>query len=78
MNVLYELTQHIFFEKTRFKMGDTMKQFLTFPIEKKKYPELVEAQQVILGGISSEKTSSYVRLSKKNPGTGKFVQVKQK
>ena len=75
---LVDITQQLLVEKTRFKVGPKLYQFLSLEIEGKVFPELKKAQQLLRAGLRSEQTNSYVRLLVKNTATNRWEQVRQK
>ena len=75
-STLYELTQKILIEKTSFKVGPDLYRFLSLELKEKMFPELVKAQNLLKRSLRSEKTTSYIRLYKRESRTEKFQAVK--
>ncbi|MDD5032852.1 MAG: hypothetical protein PHC85_01925 [Candidatus Pacebacteria bacterium] len=60
--MFYELTRKILVEKTSFQIGPDLYRFLSLDIDQQSFPGLKEAQELLINGLRSEKSSSYVRL----------------
>ncbi len=74
---LYDLTQQLLIEKTGFKVGPSLHQFLGMELPADVFPELAEAQMLLRQSLRSEKTNSYIRLYRRDAVTSPWVPVPQ-
>lgn len=76
-NMLFELTDQLLVQRTNFKVGPDLYRFLRLELDRKLFPELVEAQDLLKQSIRSEKTESYIRLTERASITSPWKQVRQ-
>ena len=74
---LYDLTRELLVEKTDFKVGPDLYRFLAMDLDKDIFPELGKAQVLLRQSIRSEKTTSYIRIYKRENRTSNWVVVPQ-
>lgn len=75
--ILFDLTREILIEKTNFKIGVQLSRFLSLELSERIFPELTEAQRLLRLSISSEKSSSYIRIFERASRTDKWQVVPQ-
>lgn len=75
VRLMFSLTKKLLTEKTTFRIGETLYQFLSMKVDENLFPELKKAQKLLRSGLRSEKSSSYIRLYEKD-NRGKFLPVK--
>lgn len=74
---LYDLTRELLVEKTDFKVGPDLYRFLAMELDADIYPELSKAQTLLRQSIRSEKTTSYIRIYKRESRTSNWDVVRQ-
>lgn len=74
---LYDLTRELLVEKTDFKVGPDLYRFLAMELDTDIYPELSRAQMLLRQSIRSEKTTSYIRIYKRENLTTNWEVVPQ-
>ena len=74
---LYELTRQLLVEKTDFKVGPDLYRFLAMELNAIVFPELARAQILLRSSIRSEKTTSYIRLYRRDSRTDMWEVVPQ-
>ncbi len=65
VQALYKLTREILISRQTFKVGRDLYRFLGIEIDEGIFPELYKAQMLLRRSLRSEKTNSYIRLSKR-------------
>lgn len=76
-NMLFDLTDQLLVQRTNFKVGPDLYRFLRLDLDRKLFPELVEAQDLLKQSIRSEKTESYIRLTERASISSPWKQVRQ-
>lgn len=74
---MFEITEQILVEKTKFKVGPDLYRFLGLKLDDELFPELSLAQQYLRQSIRSEKTNSYIRIFERSSPTDKWQVVRQ-
>lgn len=74
---LYDLTRELLVEKTNFKVGPDLYRFLAMELDADIYPELSKAQTLLRQSIRSEKTTSYIRIYRRESRTTNWEVVRQ-
>ncbi len=73
---LIEILENILVERVSFKVGPDLYRFLSISIDADVFPELKQAQHLLSRSLRSEKTSSYIRLYKRDSDSDKWKEVK--
>lgn len=76
-SLLYDICKRMFFEKTTFRVGDTLFEFLSMPFDQEKFPELARARTYAIRSLRSKRSRPYVVLYEFDEKLGKFVRFKQ-
>lgn len=76
VKTLFEMLRNILIEKISFKVGPDLYRFISIEIDENVFPELVKAQHLLRHSLRSEKTSSYVRLYRRESMSQPWVEVK--
>ncbi len=74
---MFELTKQILIEKTKFKVGPHLYQFLGMELNEKIFPELALAQKYLRQSIRCEKTNSYIRIYERKSSKDNWEVVPQ-
>jgi hypothetical protein len=74
---LYDLTEKLLVEKTRFKIGPDLYRFLSLELDNEMFPELRSAQDLLKRSLRTEKTNSYIRLYKRASRADKWEPIRQ-
>lgn len=75
MRPLFELTQKILIQKVDFKIGEELSTFLGLELDRKTFPELVYAQDLLKRSIRREKTNSFIRIYQREDSTSNWIPV---
>lgn len=73
---LYDLTKQLLVEKTNFKVGPQLYQFLGLELDPEIVPELHAAQLLLRKSLRSEKTESYIQIYYRKSTAEKWIQIK--
>lgn len=73
---LYDLTRKLLVEKTKFSIGPDLYRFLALQLEEDMFPELREAQELLVRSLRSERSGSYIRLYRRASRAGKWERIK--
>lgn len=74
---LFDLTEKVLVEKVKFKPGLSLWSFIGLDLDAEIFPDLVNAQTLLLQSMRSEKTNKYIRLYERASRTDAWVVVKQ-